>query len=358
MTDDCGVARGGGIARYNGNLLQALSLSPEVERLDVVARCAGPADGSGQLIGTSGATVVQSRGRGAWVRAALMRAATKAFDVVFCGHVHAVYFSSLLARVLRARLWLQVHGVEAWRQPSLLSGRAVAAAHLVTAVSRYTRERLLQWSDISPYRVRVLPCTYGSQFVPGPKVTAVSRQLGLQGRRTILSVSRLAAGERYKGHDRIIRLLPRLLNGVADVRYLVVGDGDDRTRLEALASDLGVAGKVVFAGAVSDEMLADYYRLADVYALPSTGEGFGITFLEAAACGVPVVGGSLDGSLDALADGAIGVTVDPHDDQALLNALCAALTAPQRANISLVARFAPSHFQSHVDALVRTHFAQ
>ena len=94
--------------------------------------------------------------------------------------------------------------------------------------------------------------------------------------------------------------------------YLVVGDGDDRQRLEELAQTTGVAHAMQFAGHVPHRELPDYFRLADVFVMPSTGEGFGIAFLEAAASGLPVIGGNRDGSVDALADGTIGTLVDPH----------------------------------------------
>ena len=107
-----------------------------------------------------------------------------------------------------------------------------------------------------------------------------------------MTVSRLASSERYKGHDRVIRSLPRVLLKHPETIYLIVGDGDDRPRLEALASEFGVRDKVRFAGLVAGEELPDYFRLADVFVMPSTGEGFGIVFLEAMACGIDVIGGN------------------------------------------------------------------
>ena len=98
-----------------------------------------------------------------------------------------------------------------------------------------------------------------------------------------MTVSRLASSEQYKGHDRVIRTLPRLLSQHPETIYLIVGDGDDRPRLESLAVECGVAEKVQFAGLVPPEELPDYFRLADVFVMPSTGEGFGIVFLEAMA---------------------------------------------------------------------------
>jgi glycosyltransferase involved in cell wall biosynthesis len=135
--------------------------------------------------------------------------------------------------------------------------------------------------------------------------------------KVVLTVARLASDERYKGYDRIIRALPELHKRCGPLRFILVGKGEDRSRLEALAGILGVRRLITFAGFVPDEQLADFYRLANVFAMPSTGEGFGIVFLEAWACGTPVVAGNRDGSVDALDGGRLGKLVDPNDVDAI-----------------------------------------
>ena len=137
----------------------------------------------------------------------------------------------------------------------------------------------------------------------------------------------------------------------ANVVYLVVGEGHDRDRLEALARAVGVEDAVLFAGRVKPDELADFYRLADLFVMPSTQEGFGIVFLEAAASGVRAVGGNADGSVDALADGALGTVVDPGDRAALVNAIKEGLgrASPAPAGVS---RFGFDSFAGHVRELV------
>ena len=116
----------------------------------------------------------------------------------------------------------------------------------------------------------------------------------------------------YKGCDRILQALPSVRASCGQVRYIVVGKGPDRYRLEEIAKNTGVADVVTFAGFIPDEELADHYRMADVYAMPSTGEGFGIVYLEAMACGTPVLAGNADGSVDALDGGRLGKLVNPQ----------------------------------------------
>ena len=93
---------------------------------------------------------------------------------------------------------------------------------------------------------------------------------------------------------------------IPNIAYLIVGDGDDRQRLEAKARSRGIDDRVVFAGFIPEAEKADHYRLADAFVMPGRGEGFGFVFLEALACGIPVVGSRLDGSREALAPGGVG----------------------------------------------------
>jgi phosphatidylinositol alpha-1,6-mannosyltransferase len=137
-------------------------------------------------------------------------------------------------------------------------------------------------------------------------------QYGLAGSQVLMTVARLWSGDIYKGVDVTIRALPKILSQFPDVKYLVVGRGDDQPRLAQLAEDLGVAERVVFAGFVPDDLLVAHYRLADAYVMPSR-EGFGIVYLEAMACGVPTVSGNDDGSADPLQDGRVGWRVPYRD---------------------------------------------
>ena len=125
----------------------------------------------------------------------------------------------------------------------------------------------------------------------------------------LVTVGRIDARERYKGHDLVIQALPQLVIAGHDVLYVVLGDGDDVTRLQSLAHTLGVSDRVRFLGECDLETLVDAYRLADLFVMPSAGEGFGISFIEAMACGTPALGLRVAGAADAFADGEIGTLV-------------------------------------------------
>jgi phosphatidylinositol alpha-1,6-mannosyltransferase len=115
--------------------------------------------------------------------------------------------------------------------------------------------------------------------------------------------------ERYKGHDRVIDALPALVAQGHDVIYVVVGEGNDRLHLERLARETGVGERVLFIGALGSHRLIEAYRMADLFVMPSTGEGFGIAFLEAMASGTSALGLAVAGAQDALADGELGAAV-------------------------------------------------
>ncbi|HBE33159.1 MAG TPA: glycosyl transferase group 1, partial [Cyanobacteria bacterium UBA11368] len=132
--------------------------------------------------------------------------------------------------------------------------------------------------------------------------------------------ARLWSGDIYKGVDVTIRALPQIAAAFGEIKYLVIGRGDDQPRLAQLAKDLGVADRVVFAGFVPTKDLVEHYRLADAYVMPSQ-EGFGIVYLEAMACGIPVLSGDADGSADPLQDGRLGWRV-PHRDPEAVAAAC------------------------------------
>jgi len=140
---------------------------------------------------------------------------------------------------------------------------------------------------------------------------------------------------------------------------MIVGDGPDRARLEQKAQLLNIADRVIFAGRISEEEKADHYRLADIYVMPSSGEGFGIVYLEAMACGIPVIGSKIDGSRDALRNGRLGILVNPTDGaelcEAILRTLAEKSTGDRRHGVEYFSteRFCERVFQM-VDAITST----
>jgi phosphatidylinositol alpha-1,6-mannosyltransferase len=190
---------------------------------------------------------------------------------------------------------------------------ALQGGDQVVAVSSYTKSALVK-VGLDPAKVTVINNGVDTtRFNPGPRSQAILDRFRLGNRRILLTLARL---DERKGQDMMIRAMPKIVEAVPDLAYLVVGEGNMMERLWALVSELRLESTVLFTGGVSDEDVLAYYRTCDVYAMPNrtTGngdtEGFGLVFLEAGACGKPVIGGKAGGVPDAIRDGETGFLVD------------------------------------------------
>ena len=207
---------------------------------------------------------------------------------------------------------------------ALLSSAAVLVAN-----SEWTRDRCLTLLseldiDASPDRVRVVPLGADHEFFrPGIDPREVRDRYGLGEGRWLLSVARLT---RHKGIDTALQALARLRLRYPDLRYAVVGTGEDQEALAAEARDLGVAGQVKFLTQVPDRDLPALYNSAEIYLgvsrlMEQRVEGFGISLAEASACGIPVIAGRSGGIPAAVRDGETGILVDAERPEAVAEAV-------------------------------------
>jgi phosphatidyl-myo-inositol dimannoside synthase len=240
---------------------------------------------------------------------------------VFCGHIYLAPLVWMLCKPLGISYTVMTHGKEVWQPLPCRSQLALRHADQIWTVSRYSRAQSAKSNQLDPGKIQLLPCPVdGEVFTPGSKSAELQAKYELTDATVLMTVARLWSGDIYKGVDVTIRALPQILTHFPNVKYLVVGRGDDQPRLAKLAADLGIADRVIFAGFVPTAALVNHYRLADLYVMPSQ-EGFGIVYLEAMACGVPVLAGDADGSADPLQDGQLGWQV-PHRDADATAAAC------------------------------------
>jgi phosphatidyl-myo-inositol dimannoside synthase len=349
LTD--GFGGRGGIAKFNCDFLQALDACAPVERVYALPRLIPqPIDEE-----IPEAVVYDRKAASSWL-AFLRRLASHTWryeraDLVVCGHLHLLPAAWLSARLRGARLALIIHGVEAWAPSQKIVANWLARrVDAVIAVSRYSAEQFAGWSKVPIERAFVLPnCVDLDTFQPGPRDLALLERYGLKAHKVILTLGRLASQERRKGFDEVIELMPRLLKRFPDLKYLIVGEGDDRPRLEAKADSYGVANHVIFTGRIPESEKVAHYNLADAFVMPSTWEGFGIVLIEAAACGVPVIGSRADGSREALRDGLLGRLVDPRKPEELIEAVTAVLQNPSpRARADGIDTFSIQNFRARV----------
>ncbi len=265
-----------------------------------------------------------------WVEAglrqlpALGRARRAGVAEIHCGSTIPEGFAGWAAKRrwgLRFVLWVHGEDVATFRHDRVegpLQRRMLRAADRIIANSAATAA-LCAAEGADPARVRVvLPGVDLAAFAPDPAGAARLRERwGLTGRPVLVTVARL---QRRKGQDMTLRALPAIRAAIPDVAYLIVGGPaatapQDETMLRALAQELGVADAVRFVGPAPQAELAASFAAGDVYIMPNRDldgdrEGFGQTFLEAAACGVPCIAGNSGGAVEAVLDGETGLVVD------------------------------------------------
>jgi phosphatidyl-myo-inositol dimannoside synthase len=198
--------------------------------------------------------------------------------------------------------------------------RALQNAAAIVAVSSFTKNSLI---DIGIPSDRITVITNGvdtTRFRPDEKSQRIIDHYGLANRRILLTLARL---DERKGQDLMIRALPKVREAVPDVVYLVVGEGSYGGTLRKLVADLHLEDAVIFTGAVSNDEAVEFYRTCDVYSMPNRTledgdtEGFGLVFLEAGACGKPVIGGKAGGVPDAIMHEVTGLLVDGTSTEAV-----------------------------------------
>jgi phosphatidylinositol alpha-1,6-mannosyltransferase len=207
------------------------------------------------------------------------------------------------------------------------------SADVMIANSTFTERLLLQIGVPAERLHKITPGVDCDEFSPASPDPGLLARYGLRDKFVLLTVARLVL---RKGHDAVMQAVARLHPAFPHLRYLIVGSGPNESRLRQLAADLGISAWVSFAGFVPQSKLPDYYRLSDVMVMPNREEnadmeGFGMTFLEASACGKAVIAGRSGGAPEAVGDGLSGRLVDPTDLDQVTAAIRELLDQPRLA---------------------------
>jgi phosphatidyl-myo-inositol dimannoside synthase len=244
-----------------------------------------------------------------------LKAARRKPIMVLAAHPHlGLVVQTMRMAAPRMKSIVCAHGVDVWEPLGLLRRWALQHSNLILAPSKDTAEHVATEQDVPPERIRVLPWALDPQFEA--LISAGSHPAlpaNFPAGRVILSVGRWLTTERYKGMDTLITALPRLLTERPEIQLVFVGAGDDRAWLEDLAEQTGVNRHVHFLTGLTYSEIAACYAACEIFALPSRGEGFGLVYLEAMACGKPVIGGLHGGAPEVIQDGVTGYLV-PHGD--------------------------------------------
>ncbi len=300
-----GITGADGVSAMSRLVARALAPARVLSLTDAQGASAGPGVG---LIGAGA-----SKLRFVWRALCLalrgwMSPGSAPRDVV-CLHLRLAPVARRLAR-RGARLTIVLVGIEAWRPLRGLEARALEQADRVLAISAHTLRRFRAANpNFSGRPISV--CHLG---VGKAAAASVSGEEGA----FALIVGRLAAAERYKGHDLLIEMWPRILRLCPGVRLVVTGDGDDRPRLERAGAGLGNA--VRFTGRVAEAELAALYRDCAFFVMPSSDEGFGMVFLEAMRAGKACIGAP-GSAAELIEDGLTGFVVDPDEPEQVLKSV-------------------------------------
>ncbi len=244
--------------------------------------------------------------------------------------VSTAWLGEFCRRFFGTRMVLYVHGEEITQRMGAGSfgrrrGEHLRGADAVVAVSRFTRQALIEQMGVRPERICLIENGVDTRrFSPGPDDAGLRARLGLAGKRLVVAVGRLVP---RKGFDKTIAGWAQVQRAHPDAHLLIIGDGPQRAELQAMADASPAAASITLAGALDDADLLAAYRSASLFVMPNRTmpdgdtEGFGLVFLEANACGRAVVGGRAGGAVEAVKDGESGLQVNGEDVDEIAGAI-------------------------------------
>lgn len=271
----------------------------------------------------------------------------KKYDIskIHCGQILSSGIAGLICKKwLHLPFVVYVYGSETVRFGNQrfshwLLRKLTKEANLVVVNSEFTKSEYLKFGVPKLKLIKITPGVDTEIFRPGEKHQALLRRFNLDGEKVILTVSRL---DERKGHRWVIESMPILLKKFPNTKYLIVGSGREEQGLKNLVNKLKLQDNIEFVGAVDEHELPDFYRLCDIFVLANSEtqndsklkgdyEGFGIVFLEASACGKPVIGGLSGGVEDAVVPGKTGYLLPPKSTKDLISAISILIEKPNKA---------------------------
>lgn len=248
-------------------------------------------------------------------------------ETLLISHINLAFIAIVL-QILnpRQKQILITHGIEVWGELSWLKKKLLHSKINILSVSNYTRNILVSKHQIPAEKISIFRNTLDPFFNPEINPNSI---LSLRttykippDAKILMTIARLKNYEKAKGYDKVIRILGELIQKNINVYYILAGkySEDEHARILQLATECKVENRIILPGFIQDTDMPAHYKLADLFIMPSTKEGFGIVFIESMACGTPVVAGNKDGSPDAVLHESLGSLVDPDDQEQILSA--------------------------------------
>ncbi|HVV54366.1 MAG TPA: glycosyltransferase family 4 protein [Mucilaginibacter sp.] len=262
-------------------------------------------------------------------------------DIVILSHINLALIG-LIIKIMnpRCQLWLVAHGIEVWRPVHPIKKLFLKGyCDKIICVSSFTRQQMIKWHGSDPDKCVVLNNAV-DPFIKQPDIFRkpeylLNRYSIKPENKVIFTLTRLASSEQYKGYEQVIKAISRLKNKVPGIKYVLSGqyDNTEEIRIKDLIRTYKVEQEVILTGFLIESELVDHFLLADLFVLPSKKEGFGIVFVEALACGLPVICGNADGSTDAIRNGELGTAINVDDLDELEKTITAYLKIPLTVSI-------------------------
>ena len=341
VTNDLGP-RAGGIETFVLGLIKGL---PKNSLIIYTSSQKGDKAFDAQLLEKFGAVVIRDRAK---ILLPTPRITRKAVKILMQSQIKNVWFGAaaplaLMAGKLRSagasNIVALTHGHEVWwaKIPILktLLRKIIKNVDHLGYLGDFTKGEIAKISDQPQKFLQIAPGIDTTHFAPKKLRDDLIEKYRLDGRRVIVSVGRLV---HRKGQDELVKAMPKILEQFPDAILLFVGEGPIKQMLFNSAKQLGVLPKVLFTGRVSHHDLPDYICLGEIFAMPVRSrfsglevEGLGIVYLEASACGLPVIVGNSGGAVDAVLDKKTGLLVDGTKSDQIADAICELLANPERA---------------------------
>jgi len=246
-----------------------------------------------------------------------------------------------LRRAGAIRIVALTHGHEVWWSKiwpfSLMLRRIGSGVDHLTYLGEFTRGKISSslTKSQAAAMVTIAPGIDTNHFAPPTSPDTLRRELGLLVKKVVLCVGRLV---HRKGQDVLIDAMAEISKKVSNAHLVLIGEGPYRKDLENRARKAGVIDRITFIGRIRYAELPRYIAIGDIFAMPARSrfaglevEGLGIVYLEASACGLPVIGGDSGGAPDAVLHGETGLVVDGRSESAVAKAITELFLDPKRA---------------------------
>ncbi len=276
----------------------------------------------------------------------------KKAEIIILSHINLLPLAFILRKINKqVKLVLIAHGIEIWSKLPNWKKRLLKNDIYTWSVSEFTKSEMTCMHKVPDARISVLHNCLDPFFqvpVSFNKPRDLVKRYKLNDVKILLSITRMENHDIHKGYDKIIKIMPDLLKRYPKLHYLLCGKGHPKEilRLRQLIKELQLERHVTLTGFIAVEELKDHYLLADLFVLPSKKEGFGIAFIEAAACGRHTISGNTDGSTEAMLNGKLGQMINPDDPEALQQAIINGLSIPTPISMQHRQRLCLDHFSA------------